>query len=169
MDFYLSNFETRGPLFSSSVDEFAVFFDVPEAIRMNFQTTGSTGRISVGSGASVLGNFEFGTTHRLSISLEVSAKTWSATLDDSPLLMDAAFNAGENPVLSSVRINLADDGLLANAPVAYIDNIRLEAVPEPKPVQLALVGGALLMLLRNCRRTAAHRAALRPGFSAKTN
>ena len=151
-DFYLSNFQTRGPQYTSSVDQFTVFFDLPEAHRINFQTTGNEGRISVEGGGFSIGTFSFDATHHLSVSLDVTQQTWTALLDNTPLFTDAFYVPSQNPSLESVRINLADDSDLVNEPQAYIDNIRLTAIPEPQFLPLLSTIGLVLLCSKRLRR-----------------
>jgi len=156
-DFYLSNFYTRGPQYGSSVDEFVVLFDFPQVIRLNLQTTGNSGRISVGGGGTVLGGFTFDSTHHLAITLDVARQEWSTALDGVMLFSSTGFFAGANPNLTGVRLNLVDDGGLASEPLAYVDNIRLTTVPEPSPFSLTLATVVTMLFVRRSIKSGVRR------------
>jgi hypothetical protein len=131
-------------------DRFAVLFDAPTAVRLDFW---DAGRISQKN--QQIGTFVQGQPFHMSVLVSLPQNQWTIWKDGLELFSGqfAAASPGQ-PIppteLRTIRINLADAGSLANSPVAYIDNIRI--IPEPRVGFLFAAGAAAVCYLRRRQR-----------------
>ena len=147
-DLYLSNIQMRQGETVRSLEEFSILFDIPQAQRLDFGRTGNTGGIWTGTGHNgvLVGSFPFDSVIHFRAAIDLDAGTWSTWLDginlmDSMPMVALPFIRS----LSSVRLNLSDDQVLFGASQAWVDNITLTSIPEPR-------SGCLLLLALMKRR-----------------
>lgn len=125
-------------------------------------TNSATKTLVIGDGTD---KFELDTNYHLEISFNATSKTWQATLailgTDGVLGEAKPLALADNPTqasfdfLNQARVSHVDtvhflvgDGNVNHAN-AFIDNIKLEAIPEPATLGLLSLGGVLLLRMRH--------------------
>ena len=131
---------------TDSWDSFAVLFDVPSTIRLDFENNGT---ISEYNPHHIIGSYNQGELLSMSILVNLLDNTWGISCNSQHLYTGQFFYPvpamPDLPTnISTIRFNLTDDLAYSNIPVAAIDNIKVQGLPEPSSLFLLGLGVPIL-------------------------
>src|SRR6185503_11975855 len=112
-------------------DFLSVIFDTPTVVRLDFTDQGT-----ILQNESSVGTFQFGQIVHITALVDLTLNQWTISRNGTQLFQGLFFHTvPAAPVpptsISFVRINFADSVALPGSPVAMIDNVRIQGIPEP--------------------------------------
>jgi hypothetical protein len=114
-----------------AADDFAVFFDTPQANRFSFR---GDGLIQYGASGTFIGTFEEDSLIHVEVEYLGDAGTWSIATNGDELYSGPTQFAFDG--LRTIRLSL-DDSFALDSTV-YVDNVVVQGIPAPSALALLL-------------------------------